>query len=190
LIKDDRVEASIARCNGWNGSWYDTLFIEQEILSAEFWNSDVDEVGEIGGALGIGDDYSGPERIWVVPVEEFEIDKIMVILAGQAYGNGAGTDEDFQSMKEILDFDAYEFSLGRFGPALVALEIANQESLQEKWGFSTNERSEQYVRDGFFGGHTVSCHLGRLATLHLILDGCFQIKCLNQTSFFQNCAVS
>jgi hypothetical protein len=151
LINDERVEASMARGCGLNESWYDTLFIQHKILSKDFWNSDVDEMGHIGGALAIGDScYFGPEREWVRPIETFDITKVMVILAGQAYGNGSWTDEEFQTMKEILDFNGYEFTHGRFGPALVALEIDNKESLQEKWGFSTNEKSEQFVCDGFF----------------------------------------
>ena len=150
LIKDERVEASMARGNGWNGSWCDTLFIQHEILSVDFWNSDVDEMGNIGGALAMGDDYFGPERAWVRPVEEFNIDYSMVVLAGQAYDNGNGTDCEFSTMKEVLDFEGYEFSTDNFGPALIALDICNENSLQEKWGFTTNEKSEKYVCDGFF----------------------------------------
>jgi len=150
LIKDERVEAFIARGNGWNGGWFDTIFIQHEILSKEFWNSDVDDMGDIGGALAMGADYFGPEREWVRPVEEFNIEHSMTVLAGQAYEYGIGTDCEFSTMKEVLDFEGYEFSTDNFGPALIALDICNENSLQEKWGFSINEKSEKYVCDGFF----------------------------------------
>jgi len=110
---------------------------------------DVDEFAYLGGALGFGDNHKGEKREWVLPVEGFEIDRAMVVLAGQAYDFGTGTDAEFTSMSEVFAHDGYEFVSGSFGPALVALAMTGDPEIQQKWGFAVNDASEAYVCDAF-----------------------------------------
>lgn len=157
LIMDENVQASLIRSNGTsNGWWCDAIFIQNAILSEAFKIADLPEQDEVGGVLKMGDNYFGPERGWVISVEEFDIDYSMVVLAGGVWDNHdyAWPEDDFLTMKEILDHDleysSYSFSSGRFGPALVALDLATGQTLCGNWGFQTNEKSEKYVCDAFF----------------------------------------
>jgi len=153
LIKDENANVSLARVNGWNQWYSDNIMIDHEILSVEFWDSDIDDMAMVGGALCAGDNYWG-ERHWIKGIESLEIDKYDAVLAG--YQGSTGEGQKFTSMTEVLEFDGFVFERGKFGPALLAL--ANNEigleygktpnEISTRWGFSLNENSDQYISDG------------------------------------------
>ena len=153
LIKDENANSSLTRVNGWNSYYSDNIMIDHEILSAEFWDVDIDDMAMVGGALCAGDNYWG-ERPWIKGIETFEIDKYDAVLAG--YQGNTGEGEQFASMSEILKFGGFAFKPGKFGPVLLALanndiglEFGKEANdLSAQWGFSLNEHSDKYISEG------------------------------------------
>ena len=151
LARDKSSECYIERYTGWAESWCDNIILTSEAF-ADYYDMeslDVDEIAYLGGALGFDDNNKGPEREWVLPLEGFEIDRTMVVLAGQASDFSTGTDKNFTTMTDVFAYGGYEFAPEAFGPALLALALTGDPDIQEKWGFAVNDTSEAYVCEQF-----------------------------------------